>query len=315
MIDFVVCRGPCPAGMCWGGREMSQAPEASRWPVTSPKASLRELERRRSERLLITVPIRVEGVDRDGEKFSEDTRTLVINRQGARICLKRLVAAGATLLITTMVGRRSAKFRVVGPTQPLSGEGGEWGVECLHLDKNIWDIYFPPASEDSDARVLLSCRNCHSLSLQSLSLVEVEVLETAGLLTKPCVHCGDSTPWGYSQRGFEVESKAYQAAVRAATSGVPPLTIDRRKSDRKPAQLPVRIRDYYGEIEIAQTENISQEGFCFSSARKYLVGQGIVVICPFDAVNEKPEVRARIVRAETEGEQNIYGVHYDQPPR
>jgi hypothetical protein len=97
---------------------MSEGPEVARTPFTSAKASLREVERRRSERLLITVPIRVEGMDREGEKFTEDTRTLVINRQGARIYLKREVAVGAVLLIATTVGHRKARFRVVGPTQP-----------------------------------------------------------------------------------------------------------------------------------------------------------------------------------------------------
>jgi hypothetical protein len=191
---------------------------------------------------------------------------------------------------------------------------GEWGIECVHVDKNIWDIYFPPPSEDSEAHVLLSCRRCQTLSLHSLSLVEVEVLETAGLLTKPCVHCGESTPWGYPKRSFEVETKTYQAAVSEATATPPILTADRRKSQRKPAQLPVRVRDYYGEKEMAQTENISQEGFCFSSRRKYLVGQGIVVICPFDAEIEKPELRARIVRVEagSDQEQYLYGVRYEQ---
>ena len=67
-------------------------------------------------------------------------------------------------------------------------------------------------------------------------------------------------------------------------------------------------------MEVAQTENISQEGFCFSSRRTYHVGQGVVVICPFDAANEKPEVRARIVRVEagSDRDQYLYGVRYDQ---
>jgi len=264
---------------------------------------------------MFSIPVSIRGVDEKGNPFETTGCTITLNRHGARIQVAHSLKPGQTVRVINQASDAEAEFRVVGPITPPLDHVGEWGVECLHVDKNIWDIYFPPASEDSDARVLLSCRNCHSLSLQSLSLVEVEVLETAGLLTKPCVHCGDSTPWGYSQRGFEVESKAYQAAVRAATSGVPPLTIDRRKSDRKPAQLPVRIRDYYGEIEIAQTENISQDGFCFTSPRKYLVGQGIVVICPFDPANEKPEVRARIVRTELGADRvpHIYGV-FEQTP-
>ena len=53
------------------------------------------------------------------------------------------------------------------------------------------------------------------------------------------------------------------------------------------------------------------------SSRRYLVGQGIVVICPFDAANAKPEVRARIVRSELGSlqEMYIYGVRYEQALR
>ena len=94
---------------------MSQAPETGHAPVTTAKGSLREVEHRRSERLLITVPIRVEGVDRDGAKFVEETRTLVVNRQGARIYLKHRVAAGAMLLIAFDGGPPLRKVPRGGP--------------------------------------------------------------------------------------------------------------------------------------------------------------------------------------------------------
>lgn len=188
---------------------------------------------------------------------------------------------------------------------------GEWGIACLQADSNIWDIFFPSTPEDADAHVVLACRHCQSLALQSLSLVEVEVLETAGLLTKTCVHCGESTPWGYSEPAFDAETDP--AARAAATRGNPALTAHHRKWLRKPAQVPIRVRDYFGEMEFAQTENISHDGFCFSSPRKYLVGQGLVVICPFHASFERAEACARIVRVEpgTSPERNLYGVRYE----
>lgn len=262
---------------------------------------------------MYSIPVTVRGVDEKGKPFETTARTVTLNRHGARLQISRLLKPGQTVVLSNQSNHAEAEFRVVGPTSPPVDHLGEWGVECLHVDKNIWDIEFPPTSEDSDAHILLACRNCQSLSLHSLSLVEVEVLETAGLLTKPCLRCADSTPWGYSQRAFEVETKAYQAAVSEATGGLPTLGAERRRSLRKPAQLPVRIRDYFGEMEVAQTENISQEGFCFTSSRKYLIGQGIVAICPFEAGNEKPEVRARIVRTErgSDRERHEYGVRYE----
>lgn len=275
-----------------------------------------ENEQRRSPRIMFSIPVSIQGSDEKGKPFETTGRTITLNRHGARVQVSRQLKPGQTVRIVNQANESEADFRVVGPITPPLDRVGEWGVECLHVDKNIWDIYFPATPEDSDAHVLLSCRRCNSMALQSLSLVEVEVLETAGLLTKPCVHCGDSTPWGYSQRAFTVETITYQNAVSEATGGFPTLASERRKSVRKPAQLPVRVRDYYGETEVAKTENISQEGFCFSSRRTYHVGQGIVVICPFDADSEKPEVRARIVRTERGSAQGwyFYGVRYEPGP-
>jgi hypothetical protein len=276
-----------------------------------------ENEQRRSRRIMFSIPVSIRGVDEEGKAFETTGRTITLNRHGARLQASHSLRPGQTVRVINQANDAEAEFRVIGPISPPLDKVGDWGVECLHMDKNIWDIHFPPSSEDSEAHVLLACRQCQKLSLQSLSLVEVEVLETAGLLTKPCVQCGESTPWGYPQRAFEVETQTYQAAVNEATGQFPTLAAERRRAYRKPAQLPVRVRDYYGEIEIGQTENVSQEGFCFSSRRKYLVGQGIVVICPFDVANEKAEVRARIVRTEagSNPEQYIYGVHYEQARR
>jgi len=270
-------------------------------------------DQRRSPRIMFSIPVSVRGLDQNGKPFETTARTITLNRHGARLQVPRLLKPGQTVRLVNQVNEAEAEFRVVGPTAPPLDHLGEWGVECLHVDKNIWDIDFPPSTEDSDAHVLLACRNCQALSLQSLSLVEVEVLETAGLLTKPCLRCGASTSWGYSQRAFDVETKTYQAAVTEATGGFPTLASERRRSQRKPAQLPVRIRDYYGDVEVAQTENISQEGFCFTSPRRYLVGQGIVVVCPFDVTAEKPETRARVVRTEpgSDREKYVYGVRYE----
>ena len=276
-----------------------------------------ENEQRRSPRIMFSIPVSIRGVDEEGKPFETTGRTITLNRDGARIQAPRSLKPGQTISVINQANSEEAEFRVIGPISPPLDEGGDWGVEYLHVDKNIWGIDFPPSSEDSDAHVLLACRQCQKLSLQSLSLVEVEVLETAGLLTKPCLHCGESTPWGYPQRPLEVETQTYQTAVKEVTGQFLTLAEERRRAARKPAQLPVRVRDYYGEVEITQTENISQEGFCFSSRRNYLVGQGIVVVCPFDAANEKPEVRARIVRTVPGAgqDQHLYGVHYEQKAR
>jgi hypothetical protein len=295
---------------------MSQAPEISRPPVTTAKGSLREVERRRSERLLITVPIRVEGVDRNGEKFSEETRTLVINRQGARIYLKRAVAPGATLLITTTVARRSAKFRLVGPTQPVSSDVGEWGVECLESNCDLWGIGFPPPSTaEGMCTALLECRRCHAVKLTQLSMVEHEVLGTSGLLVKECEACARSTSWSYKEPSIPLAvDDAIMAPPHGENRAVPLTASDQRGNNRVALQLPIRVRSFSGTEEFARTENVSRSGLCFISDRHYEVGEVILVTCPFEKTGHNIEVRSQVVRRrEMQGTgRSIYGVSYER---
>ncbi len=295
---------------------MSQTSEPSRPPVTTAKGSLREVERRRSERLLITVPIRVEGVDRNGEKFSEETRTLVINRQGARIYLKRAVAPGATLQVTTTVARRSAKFRLVGPTQPVSSETGEWGIECLESNCDLWGIGFPPPSAaDGVCTALLECRRCHAVKLTHLSMVEHEVLGTSGLLVKECEACVRSTSWSYKEPSISLASDDAGLALPSPENlAAPPASSDHRSNQRVALQLPIRVRSFSGTEEFTRSENVSRSGMCFISDRNYEVGEVILVTCPYEKTGHNIEVRGQVVRRrEMQGTgRKIYGVSYER---
>ncbi len=296
---------------------MSQAAEPNRAPATSAKASLREVEHRRSERLLITVPIRVEGMDKNGEKFTEETRTIVVNRQGARIYLKRPVSAGSSLQISTHSGNRNARFRVVGPTQPPSGEGGEWGVECMDQNTNIWGIGFPPPSSvEGICTALLECRRCHGVKLSHLSMVEHDVLGTSGLLVKDCEVCGRLTSWGYKEPSVPLSTDDTPEVV-AETSAVPsesPKAPPKRSHNRVALQLPIRLRSFSGVEEFIRTENVSRGGVCFITERNYEIGEVILVTCPYEKSGQNIEVRGQVVRRrEMAGTgRKIYGVSYER---
>jgi hypothetical protein len=273
-----------------------------------------ELGQRRSLRILLSIPVLIQGMDEDGSPFESAGRTIALNRHGARIQAKHRLRPGQTIAVTNQSSGAQADFRVVGPLAPPCNQVGEWGIEYLRADENIWKIYFPTPDGESDAHILLECRTCHTLTLQSLSLVEVEVLDTAGLLTKLCAPCRKSALWGYPPENYLAGSHSGPIAVDAVAGDGSPWVINRRKRYRKHAQLPVQVRDYFGEIELAQTENISSDGLCFSTRREYHVGQGIVVTCPFDATVQKPETLARIVRIgpESRPKRYIYGVRYHE---
>jgi hypothetical protein len=298
------------------GTEMSGVPESGKTPVTSGRASLRRIEHRRSERLLLTVHIRVEGVDRNGEKFAEETRTIVINREGARIYLKRTITVGSTLLVTTLRGRRTAKFRVVGPTQPITREGGEWGIECLEENANVWGIGFPPPQNEEDmCAALIECRRCHTVKLSPLSMVEHDVLGTSGLLVKECEACRSSTSWSYSEPSTAIRGDDAGTSLPTAEAlEAERVGSNRRVHHRVALQLPIRVRNYYGTEEFTRTENVSRSGVCFISDKNYEAGEILLITCPYEKTGHSIEVRGRVARRlEAPGTgRKIYGISYER---
>ncbi len=174
-------------------------------------------ERRRSDRVKLTIPLRVRGLA-DGQAFDCEARAVDLNRHGARIQISRALPAGQVLRVVNLANHREANFRVAGPVSPLTKQGGvfgmlgpvssrtaegrEYGVECLDTKRNFWGITFPPlaAGEPLDSRALVECRKCRTISLFRLSLVEVDVLQTAGIISWPCKKCGAVSPWGYAEQ-------------------------------------------------------------------------------------------------------------------
>jgi len=67
---------------------------------------------RRSDRLLLTLPIRVVGSDVKGRRFGQNTRTIVVNRYGGRVLLKHAVFSGETLRVTNRLSNRGEDIRL-----------------------------------------------------------------------------------------------------------------------------------------------------------------------------------------------------------
>jgi hypothetical protein len=111
--------------------------------------SLKNLERRRSERLQIGIPVRVLSFDLEHFEtggFSEDTRTLLVSRSGASVALRNPVIAGDSLRIINLTNHSEADFRVVGALGTSEDGAGIWAVECLERRDDFWGVEFPPPS-------------------------------------------------------------------------------------------------------------------------------------------------------------------------
>ncbi len=99
---------------------------------------------RRSTRLPITIPIAVSGKDGDDRTFKENSRTVVINKHGAKIAMLHQVAVGAEVLIENRALGRAAKANVVWvASKPAPQKPSEIAIELVEPD-NIWGIESPP---------------------------------------------------------------------------------------------------------------------------------------------------------------------------
>lgn len=271
--------------------------------------------RRRSERLFLTFPIRVEGSDSQGRQFSETTRTIVVNRHGARILLKHSVTAGQAFKVISLVNGREATFRVVGLTSPVSDRGAEWGVEYTDERQNLWGIDFPPIDEKAAVcSVVLECRRCRAVALTKVSIVEYDVLEAAGAMPRDCKSCGQTTNWGYAQNPVRMPAPGEVANPEIQSAIEPPApSKERRISPRVSLRLPIRVRSWQGIEEFTKSENVSKSGIAFATDKLFEVGETLQVTCPYNPAGQNIELRARVIRRSemASGGRYLYGVRYE----
>lgn len=108
---------------------------------------------RRSTRLSVIIPITIQGIDTTGQPFKENTWTIGVNKQGAKIATFHLLPEGGHITITNPVLGRTAKAHVMWVGEKRYKEDPyEVGIELLEA-VNVWGIQFPPEDWKRSARV------------------------------------------------------------------------------------------------------------------------------------------------------------------
>lgn len=248
-------------------------------------------QKRRTERILLRIPIEVSGKSADGRLFKERTHTLAINRHGARVALLTPVRAGSVLTVRNLQNMMASPFRVVGRVNRSLSGAPEWGLECLEAGKNFWGIFFPEKGPGSDREmidVLLECSRCHARELAELTLGEYQRMTTESILSRPCGSCLTSTEWTF---GVVAAERGPTKASRCGAGAPARQFVEKRKASRVPVKLPVRIR----LEEIGRTENLSTCGVCFSSTLVLKVGDRIRLTVGYTPGGNEKEVTARVV--------------------
>lgn len=99
--------------------------------------------RRRSMRVLLSVPIQVSGKSAAKKDFAEETRTLVVNAHGALISLAERLTAGGTVVVSNKATQKSMECRIVY-VGAVQGGKAQMGVEFIKPSPTFWQIDFPP---------------------------------------------------------------------------------------------------------------------------------------------------------------------------
>lgn len=102
-----------------------------------------EPSRRRSMRVLLSVPIRVTGKTINNEDFEEMTRTLVVNAHGALISLQAPVSPNQRITITNKATNHARECRVVHVGMQAADKL-QIGIEFVQPSGSFWQIDFPP---------------------------------------------------------------------------------------------------------------------------------------------------------------------------
>lgn len=114
--------------------------------------------RRRSQRVLMQVAVRIRGTDAQGKAFEEEASTLAINAHGALIHLHARITSGSTVLMLHKQTKEEQECHVVflGPVR--SGHA-EIGLEFSEPRPSFWRVKFPPedwSPKHPEARTAMS---------------------------------------------------------------------------------------------------------------------------------------------------------------
>ena len=120
-------------------------------PVTASNSGAR----RRSQRVLMQIALRLRGVDAQGQDFEEYTETLAINAHGALVLLTARLTSGGVVKLKNVKTEEEQECHVAF-LGPVRGGKAEVGLEFTVPRPAFWRVAFPPedwSPKHPDARV------------------------------------------------------------------------------------------------------------------------------------------------------------------
>ena len=97
-------------------------------------------ERRRAQRVLLRVPVRVSVA---GKKQALEGATHTVSASGALILLSEALQQGTKLTLENATTQKKVEAHVARPPQ-FSPDGSLVAIEFASPSPNFWNIFFPP---------------------------------------------------------------------------------------------------------------------------------------------------------------------------
>ena len=126
----------------------------------TPSTPANSTVRRRSQRVLMQVPVRIHGKDSQGNSFDEETETLAINAHGALILVNARLTSGSVVMMQHKRTQEEQECHVVF-LGPVRAGRAEIGLEFSVPRPGYWRVAFPPEDwslKHPDARPLTTTK-------------------------------------------------------------------------------------------------------------------------------------------------------------
>jgi hypothetical protein len=130
-------------GLLFTATEPEQLGTLDAWITESRETSWLAANRRRSQRVLMRIPVRVSGHAGAASTLEEEAHTLAISAHGALIVVAFPVNRGQRFTLSN-VQTKAALECVVAHIDTSSGEPVQVGVEFMLPNPTFWRVAFPP---------------------------------------------------------------------------------------------------------------------------------------------------------------------------
>jgi hypothetical protein len=130
-------------GLMFTAVEPKQLGTLNTWIAESREISWLAANRRRSQRVLLKIPVRVSGQAGATSFFEEDTFTLAISAHGALLVVAAPVYRGQHFTLSNFQTNATLECVVVHVDR-VSGEQTQVGVDFMLPNPTFWRVAFPP---------------------------------------------------------------------------------------------------------------------------------------------------------------------------